>query len=91
MFEPIDLAGAFLVIAATNERMVNREVVKACRPNQIVNNVSDPRLGNMIRPAVFQQGDLQIAVSTGGSSPVLAKKIRDQLRIFMDENRFHLD
>lgn len=75
-----DVDGCFLVIGATNSSMVNAQIAKEAESKNILVNVVDrPELCNFIVPAVVRQGPLCIAVSTGGKSPALAKKIRYQL------------
>ena len=74
------LSGAFLVIGATNDCSVNRRIGKDARAIGIlVNVVDDPEQGDFIVPSLLERGDLAIAVSTGGRSPALAKKIRKEL------------
>jgi len=74
------LEGAFLVIGATDDKNVNEAVWRECqRLHLLVNVVDAPELCNFIAPAVFQQGDLLISISTSGKSPTLAKKIRQDL------------
>lgn len=65
-FAEDDLAGAFLVIAATNDRNVNEAVAQAAAPGQLVNVVDDPKRCDFHVPAVIRRGPLTIAVSTGG-------------------------
>ncbi|MCL6638539.1 MAG: bifunctional precorrin-2 dehydrogenase/sirohydrochlorin ferrochelatase [Firmicutes bacterium] len=75
-----DLDGVFLVIGATDREEVNRRVADDCAArNLVVNIVDDPGKGNFFVPAVVRRGDLTIAVSTGGRSPMLARKIREEL------------
>jgi len=75
-----DLAGVFLVIGASGREDVNRQVAGDCLArNLIVNIVDDPAKGNFFVPATFRRGSLEIAVSTGGKSPLLARKIREEL------------
>ncbi len=75
-----DLAGVFLVIGASGREDVNRQVAVDCLArNLIVNIVDDPAKGNFFVPATFRRGSLEIAVSTGGKSPLLARKIREEL------------
>ncbi|MDD2554510.1 MAG: bifunctional precorrin-2 dehydrogenase/sirohydrochlorin ferrochelatase [Desulfotomaculaceae bacterium] len=75
-----DLAGVFLVIGASGREDVNRQVADDCLArNLIVNIVDDPAKGNFFVPATFRRGSLEIAVSTGGKSPLLARKIREEL------------
>ncbi|MFA4885166.1 MAG: bifunctional precorrin-2 dehydrogenase/sirohydrochlorin ferrochelatase [Desulfotomaculaceae bacterium] len=75
-----DLADVFLVIGASGREDVNRQVAADCLArNLIVNIVDDPAKGNFFVPATFRRGSLEIAVSTGGKSPLLARKIREEL------------
>jgi precorrin-2 dehydrogenase/sirohydrochlorin ferrochelatase len=76
-FEPNDLAAAFLVIAATSSVEVNDFVYReARRRNVLCNVVDDPDRCDFYYPSVVRRGDLQIAISTGGSSPALAQRLR---------------
>ena len=75
-----DLKGAFIVIAATDTKETNRKVAKeAGRVGALVNVVDDPEPSDFIVPSLLRRGDLTIAISTGGMSPALAKKIRTRL------------
>ncbi len=75
-----EATGYFLVIASTGSSRVNRLVSEnAGTSNRLVNVVDTPELSNFYVPSVLQRGDLQIAVSTGGASPALAKEIRENL------------
>lgn len=75
------LRGAFLVIGATDRDDVNAQVSRDARSLRLlVNIVDDPDRCNFILPSLVQQGDLSIAVSTGGKSPALARKIREDLQ-----------
>lgn len=79
-FEPRDLEGTFLVIVATSSRDVNTRVFTAAHAKGILcNAVDDPANCDFYYPAVVRRGDLQIAVSTGGQSPALAQRIRQEL------------
>ena len=79
-FTASDLDGAVLVIAATNDAAVNAQVAREARARGIwVNVVDDPAHCDFILPAVVRRGDLQIAVSTGGRSPALARWVREDL------------
>lgn len=79
-FAPGDLAGGMLAFAATDNPAVNRAVADEAKSRGIPANVADaPELGAFTLPAVLTRGGLQIAVSTGGTSPALARRIRDEL------------
>ena len=75
-----DLEGAFLVIAATDDVTTNRAVFQeASQRGILVNVVDDPANSNFIVPATLRRGDVSIAVSTSGSSPALARRIKSDL------------
>ena len=75
-----DLRGACLVVAATNDLKVNEEIcAEAKRRKLLVNCVAPPSAGNFIVPAVARRGRLTVAISTGGVSPALAKRLRRDL------------
>jgi siroheme synthase-like protein len=79
-YEPGDLDGAIVVIAATDAEEINRNVAhEAKKRGVLVNVVDDPGESNFIVPSFFRRRGLTIAVSTGGISPALAKKIRTKL------------
>jgi len=76
-YQPGDLEGAVIVIAATNVKEVNDRVTQeAKRSGALVNVVDDPGPSDFIIPSFFRRKDLTIAVSTAGKSPALARKIR---------------
>ena len=75
-FEPEDAADRFLVIAATNDRAVNIEVAAVSR---LCNVADDPELCSFILPAVVRRDPIVVGVSTGGASPALAQRIRDDI------------
>jgi siroheme synthase-like protein len=75
-----DLAGAFLVIAATSDRATNERISRDAERRGMLCNVADvPELCNFILPAVHREGPIAVAVSTGGASPALAKRLRSQI------------
>ena len=75
-----DLDGAFLAFTATDSREVNRAVAREARERGIPVNVADrPFEGDFALPSTLSRGGLQVAVSTGGASPALAKRIRGEL------------
>jgi len=74
-----DLDGAFLAIAATDDEAVNRAVwTEAKARGCLINVVDDPEHSTFILPAVLQRGEMSVAVSTGGSSPALARRLRER-------------
>jgi len=79
-FEPTDLDGIFLVVAATSSAAVNHTVYQeAQRRGVLCNVVDDPPRCDFFYPAVVRRGNFQIAISTGGLSPALAQRVRQQL------------
>ena len=75
-----DLEGVFLVIAATSHPPVNARVHRDAEARGMLCNVADvPELCNFILPAVHREGAITVAVSTGGASPALAKRLRNQI------------
>ncbi len=79
-FHPDDVADCTLVIGATDQPAVNTAVCDAARRHGIWVNIADtPDACDFIAPAVVRCGALQIAISTGGHGPTLAKRIRAQL------------
>jgi len=79
-YETADLRGVLVVIAATNDTEVNKMVAaQAESRGLLVNVVDDPEKSVFIAPAYVRRGDVTIAVSTGGRSPALARKIRIRL------------
>jgi siroheme synthase-like protein len=76
-FEPSDLDGRILVIAATDDRSANAEVSRAAGARNLLCNVADdPELCSFILPAIVRQDPIVVGVSTGGASPALAQRIR---------------
>jgi siroheme synthase-like protein len=75
-----DTEGCAVVVCATDQREVNKQVSEEARANGIpVNVVDDPELCTFIVPSTVRRGPLQVAVSTGGRSPAFAKFMRKQL------------
>jgi precorrin-2 dehydrogenase/sirohydrochlorin ferrochelatase len=75
-----DLPGAFLVFVATDDPGVNREVAgRVKKAGGLVNVATDPGGCSFHVPSVIRRGDLTIAISTGGGSPALAKRLRQRL------------
>ncbi|OLC68673.1 MAG: uroporphyrinogen-III C-methyltransferase [Gemmatimonadetes bacterium 13_1_40CM_4_69_8] len=79
-YRPGDLAGAFLAIAATDDRGANRAVwAEAETRGVLLNAVDDLPHCSFIAPAIHRQGDVAVAVSTAGKSPALAVRLRERI------------
>ena len=79
-FMPDDVVGCALAIAATADKEVNVRVAEAAKADNVpVNVVDNPALCSFIMPSVVDRDPVQIAVSTGGASPVLARLLRVKL------------
>jgi precorrin-2 dehydrogenase/sirohydrochlorin ferrochelatase len=75
-----DLAGMILVFAATDNHAVNRAVAgEAKRLGILVCVADEPAEGNFASPSIVRRGDLLLTISTGGRSPALARRIRQDL------------
>jgi precorrin-2 dehydrogenase/sirohydrochlorin ferrochelatase len=79
-----DVAGNFLVIAATDNPAVNRGVfAEAEAEGVLINAVDDPPFCDFYFPSVVRRGELQIAISTAGASPALAQRLRKEINALL--------
>lgn len=79
-YETPDLDAQFLVVAATSTTSVNERVFAEAEARGMLCNVVDvPHLCSFILPAVHRQDPIAVAVSTGGASPALAQRLRDEI------------
>jgi siroheme synthase-like protein len=79
-FQPGDLEGHFLAIAATNDTDVNVAVFEEAERRAMLCNVVDvPPLCSFILPAIVRSGPIAIAISTAGASPALAKRMKREI------------
>lgn len=79
-FAPGHLGSAELVIAATSDRAVNAAASRAARERRIpVNVVDDPEFSTVIFPAIVDRAPITVAIGTSGTSPVLARRLREQI------------
>ena len=80
-YDPADVDGANIVIASTDDQTVNEQIAADCRARRIPVNVVDVTpLCEFIVPAIIETGSIQIAVSTGGKSPALARTLKEDLQ-----------
>src|SRR5438270_13646127 len=78
-YERADLKGAAVVIASTDERAVNQAIYEEALDEGVpVNVVDDPPHCTFIAPSIVRRGDLMIAISTGGTNPATAVRIRER-------------
>lgn len=79
-FQGTDLDGMFLVIGATDDEELNRQIHTEAESRRILCNIADrPAICNFILPSVIRRGDLVVTVSTSGKSPAFAKRLRHNL------------
>ena len=79
-FDAADVTGRAVVVAATNDEKTNRHIAAVCRDaNVLVNVVDQPALCTVIFPAIVNRDPVLVAVSSGGTSPVLARVVRGWL------------
>jgi precorrin-2 dehydrogenase/sirohydrochlorin ferrochelatase len=84
-YKPSDLNDMFLIIGATNDEQLNRQLSRDAEKNNLLCNIADrPAACNFILPSIVRQGDLFLAISTSGKSPALAKKLRKDLETQFD-------
>jgi siroheme synthase-like protein len=82
-----DLAGADLAFVATDAGEVNAAVAREARERGLwINAADDPARCTFILPALVRRGDLTVAVATGGSSPALARAIREELETYLTDD-----
>lgn len=86
-YQPGDLESAWIAIAATDKAAVNAAVAEEAEQRGILLNIADrPSLCSFIAPAVVRRDDLVIAISTGGKSPAMARRVREEMeRLFPPE------
>lgn len=86
-FDVAWLAGAWLVIAATDDGHVNQAVAAAAEARHLFANVvDDAELSSFQVPAIVERGPLQVAISSGGGAPMLARHLRRQLETLLDDS-----
>ena len=82
-----DLDGADLAFVATDAGEVNAAVAREARARGVwINAADDPARCTFILPALVRRGDLTVAVATGGSSPALARAIREELETYLTDD-----
>jgi precorrin-2 dehydrogenase/sirohydrochlorin ferrochelatase len=81
-----DLEDVFLVIGATDDEVLNRQVHRHAEKRGLLCNIADrPEICNFILPSVVRRGALTISISTSGRSPAMAKKLRKEVELQFGE------
>jgi siroheme synthase-like protein len=79
-YQPGDLAGALLVVGATDDRAANAAAwAEATERHVLFNAVDDVTHCSFIAPSIVRQGDLTVAISTAGKAPALAVRLKERL------------
>ena len=82
-----DLEGFAIVVAATADKTTNARVAQDARTSGVfVNAVDDPASCDFILPSVVRRGEMVLAVSTGGLSPALARRLREELEAYLSDD-----
>ncbi len=81
-----DSMGFSMVIAATNNKVLNEEISRSCSQNCLINDTSNPLNSNFILPAIVNHGSIKIAISTLGKLPYLAKKLAQKIELNLNPN-----
>ncbi|MGI8553174.1 MAG: precorrin-2 dehydrogenase/sirohydrochlorin ferrochelatase family protein [Dehalococcoidia bacterium] len=86
-YEAGDLEGMTLVMVATDDGAVNRQAAEDCRKRRIwVNASDDPPNCDFILPSVVRKGKITLAASTSGTSPALARRLREELDVYLSDD-----
>ena len=85
-FRPSDLDGKFLVIAASDDAVVNDQIVSLCRSRRIlVNHAGDQRQCDFYFPGIVREGKLVAGVSSSGQDHGLVRKVSAAMRVWLRE------
>lgn len=83
-----DLYGMQMVLAATNDREVNRQIVSACRDKGIpVNAADDKRLCDFYFPSIVMDEEIVIGINSGGEDPVRTKNVRKKIETMISQQK----
>ena len=86
-FQAADVDGRLLVVAATDDEAVNEQVQRACADARVlVNCVDDGARSTALFPAIVDRGSVTVAISTGGASPTLARRMRELIEGILPSN-----
>ncbi len=85
-FQALQIKNVFLVVAATNDKSLNQRIFHLCESQyKLVNSVDDPEHANFIFPSIIDRSPIQIAISSGGNAPVLARLLREKLEALLPQ------
>jgi precorrin-2 dehydrogenase/sirohydrochlorin ferrochelatase len=91
-FTSDDLEEAVLIVAATDDQIVNQAIIESAPPHAFVNAAGNMEQGNILFPSYFKRGKLSIGISTNGASPLFAAQVKNQLEsIYDDKYEDYLD
>ena len=86
-YDERDIEGMQVVMVATDDGAVNHQVAADCRARHIwVNASDDPPNCDFILPSVVRKGKITLAASTSGSSPALARRLREELEVYLSDD-----
>lgn len=86
-FEERDVVGQLLVVAATGDAAVNRSVEEACiKHHVLVNCVDDAEHSTALFPAIVNRGPVTVGISTAGTSPTLARRLRQRIEALLPDS-----
>jgi len=86
-YQSDDLEGFDIVVAATDDKATNARVAADARASGVlVNAVDDPDSCDFILPSVVRRGEVVLAISTGGLSPALARRLREELEAYLSDD-----
>jgi uroporphyrin-III C-methyltransferase / precorrin-2 dehydrogenase / sirohydrochlorin ferrochelatase len=84
---PTDISAIQILYLATNDRALHQKLAElALQKNILVNAVDQPDIGNFISPAVIDRNPIQIAIGSGGASPVLVRHIKQKIELLLPKN-----
>ena len=90
-FDPSQLDGVFLVIAATDDNHLNTQVFEAANArHKLVNVVDDQPKCTFIFPSIVDRSPLVVAISSSGTAPVLARMVREKIETLLPASLGHM-
>jgi precorrin-2 dehydrogenase/sirohydrochlorin ferrochelatase len=85
-YEAADMATMFLVFSATDDPALNRRIEADAARHRVLCNFADaPQRGHFILPSIVARGDLLVSISTSGTSPAVARRLRQELEAYFGE------